>query len=989
MPWPYPIASVLGHGSRVLCRLEGVDYSAFLNFLMVGYSYAVDWRNCSRAPLPWKFRSVATHHVEVKSETRQLVERHLKTSSPGDNFTNISDGLKKKHIGLNIPIGGIGNQSAAGVGHHVGFSGAVMKRRSNHEGNRIRRLLGGRSDKPTAPITHNCDWLCISGMQSGHMYVRVDDHGQLAVSSDAAGEEVRRRLLCRQRGAVLAEHARQRCKVETRRHCAGALFFTEKVPHIRSARRLATAPLGGQRMLRVSSEPAWLRIGGVDKNLTRPCLAWFRDALRLKQAVLEPPPSADALRTLLEHYTPMSAPLYGAVGFHSIRDFWTRLQDGRRFLQKYDGRLRFYAEPVVLRLHWCHYVLMLTHTQARGASKPKQKFDYIRAKTLRDEGWHNAIERVLQQRFDVDIWDLKSALLPSVGVEGRSPPVAEETGASHRLPGLETYTRTRMVKWDIDPRAVFAFELIRLPVKTGGDAGEEVETDGADSRDHYTPERCAFTTVTAKGKIFFWHWVPTCHASRLQGCVHIGNSVQEHWVQQALYTEGAVPVPISLRALEILISRCAGDLRQFGSAGRMTLEQLLADLTEQSCHLELHAGRLHLIVERLLVRIRLRLKTSETVRWVELVRSEEASGEPNDNAVSYSILSTPKRKGEPWEDAAARCLNEHLRITPCMAEGILVRTSSKDHPCYLYLDESPDSDTSYSVVQSHYRWHLVTYVVKDENGLLELGVQVPEEGASPRRARAGRCARLLSFRGLPRSDANPQRESSGLLGSATAPVRPAKHSPDEVARLGVVGLSHNVVHGCHWVNEESVHLARGAYLWKKALARSNSLRVQSVLLGLEGSHPNMVSPFGMKHDAQGKSSTLSAFGCRKWRAFRMNNAIQVPADHSGLHLKVTKRAFKDLQEACEKIVLLDTQLDLISVAGAPLSRDFLNHRFSEAALFKKILGGSTKQAQKAISCFMEYRELEMPPLHHSSPTATSWVGEAELYAELGRFRDNI
>eukprot|EP00811_Abedinium_folium_P006180 NODE_1568_length_2434_cov_17.948418.p1 GENE.NODE_1568_length_2434_cov_17.948418~~NODE_1568_length_2434_cov_17.948418.p1 ORF type:complete len:353 (-),score=55.45 NODE_1568_length_2434_cov_17.948418:172-1230(-) len=350
----------------------------------------------------------------------------------------------------------------------------------------------------------------------------------------------------------------------------------------------------------------------------------------------------------------------------------------------------------------------------------------------------------------------------------------------------------------------------------------------------------------------------------------------------------------------------------------------------------------------------------------------------NSNVANY-IMSTPKRSGEPWNEAAARCIDEHLRITPLMAKGILERRSTKDHPSYLFLEEAAIANTSYPAVKSHYWWHLVTYVVKDENKLPELGLSFPDENKAP--------SFLRAFRGHHRNIPT----GMDLEAAVRSPAPAAQCAADHVAHLRRCGSSESYNSdpeqlytrclGCHWVDEVSVKLARGAYLWEKACAHCNINRVQSVLLGLEGCRPTMTTPFGMKHDAHAKSSKLSALGCRKWRAFRANGAIEVPADNDGLHMKVTERAFKELQEVCEKLALLDAQLDLLTIDGAPLARDLLNQRYAEATLFKQVLGGSAKQARKAIECFVAHRELE-PALHHSSPTSSAWIGEAELYASI-------
>merc|ERR550532_3710498 len=108
--WPYPLAAVLGHGSRVLIHLEDIEASEFLNFLMFGDPLAVNWKEHG-VPYPLSRRLAATHAVQIETTTGNLIERKLQVKSAEDNLQNISDGIRRKHLGLDMPIGGVGNPS--------------------------------------------------------------------------------------------------------------------------------------------------------------------------------------------------------------------------------------------------------------------------------------------------------------------------------------------------------------------------------------------------------------------------------------------------------------------------------------------------------------------------------------------------------------------------------------------------------------------------------------------------------------------------------------------------------------------------------------------------------------------------------------------------------------------------------------------------------------------------------------------------------------
>ena len=92
-----------------------------------------------------------------------------------------------------------------------------------------------------------------------------------------------------------------------------------------------------------------------------------------------------------------------------------------------------------------------------------------------------------------------------------------------------------------------------------------------------------------------------------------------------------------------------------------------------------------------------------------------------------------------------------------------------------------------------------------------------------------------------------------------------------------------------WLQEKDVlDQVQGAKLWRDAKHEEIGHRISSALLGLEGSAPNMESPFNVEHNLGGKSAKISAVGNRKWRAYRTNNALQIPSDFGGMRLKITR-----------------------------------------------------------------------------------------------------
>ncbi len=104
-PWPYPLGSILMHGQRLMIHLKNMgNAQQFYNFLLYG------------APLKQHpsidiKRHAASHGIKVRSN--EVHEIKLKGLHGGAK--NIYYGLRGLHKGVNIPLGGIGNQRIDGL----------------------------------------------------------------------------------------------------------------------------------------------------------------------------------------------------------------------------------------------------------------------------------------------------------------------------------------------------------------------------------------------------------------------------------------------------------------------------------------------------------------------------------------------------------------------------------------------------------------------------------------------------------------------------------------------------------------------------------------------------------------------------------------------------------------------------------------------------------------------------------------------------------
>lgn len=93
-PWPFPMASSLCHGQRILLQYQGNSKEP-LEYLGGGKELPV-----------FKERMAASHDVDLNQEG-QPVEVKLKGLIGGAK--NIAAGLAGNHLGCSIPLGGIGN----------------------------------------------------------------------------------------------------------------------------------------------------------------------------------------------------------------------------------------------------------------------------------------------------------------------------------------------------------------------------------------------------------------------------------------------------------------------------------------------------------------------------------------------------------------------------------------------------------------------------------------------------------------------------------------------------------------------------------------------------------------------------------------------------------------------------------------------------------------------------------------------------------------
>jgi hypothetical protein len=178
--WPFPLASTLTHGGRILVRLDGVKWSDFLNFLLFGDDVPAEaWPRT--VPKPFKARAAATHGIEIHGKTSQLIEKRLKVTNARDAASNLAAGIGHHHLGLDLPVGGIGTSlpNTEALSQKVkGSKGKILARLWSRENDPFtNNLYVGPGGVPWRQLDDQGTTEVLHGFQQGHLYVRWDDFG--------------------------------------------------------------------------------------------------------------------------------------------------------------------------------------------------------------------------------------------------------------------------------------------------------------------------------------------------------------------------------------------------------------------------------------------------------------------------------------------------------------------------------------------------------------------------------------------------------------------------------------------------------------------------------------------------------------------------------------------------------------------------------------------------------------------------------------------
>jgi len=419
-PWPFPLASALAHGNRILVRLDGVHWHDFLNLLLFGDPKAHHWTS-EDVPSPFWARWAATHAIGLHPNSR-LYERRLKS---GSAFKNVKDGFLGHHLGMDLPIGGLGNR-APPCKHGPLFVGSA--------GVPFRRNAGGVDVKYMEDIQH------------GHLYLRWDDFGVTTVP------------------VLAAEGSRSSTPAPLADPGVASLEGGGRTSRASTASRLSTQMSRGMTQGSVATPSV---ATPRDKPMTPSC---YGDEEWVQVPAIR---SVEDLQAVLSHhgYGEVSRSQEGSVQLHQLL-----VEDGELALQSnVEGclRLRGVIIHLVLEQQIDGEHKVLVHRAADAVADPSPGEDH-------EQNWMAEARHGLQRAFsNVPVALQAMNLMRSERVSGQGSQSASPSGggaarrsASHRQvedPRMAAVVRRRHEPWKEAMR-----RLCQTQLRLGGEATEKI-----------------------------------------------------------------------------------------------------------------------------------------------------------------------------------------------------------------------------------------------------------------------------------------------------------------------------------------------------------------------------------------------------------------------------------------------------------------------------------------------------------------------------------
>eukprot|EP00397_Hematodinium_sp_SG-2012_P001895 GEMP01001900.1.p1 GENE.GEMP01001900.1~~GEMP01001900.1.p1 ORF type:complete len:1255 (+),score=236.17 GEMP01001900.1:458-4222(+) len=912
--WPYPIASVFGHGGRLLVRLEDVHPAQFLHFLITG---TLTTAGCSSSSAcyslaPFKRRIAATHQVELDSKTGNLTERKLSVTNLQEVVTNVSDGIQGRHLGLDIPLGGTGNTAAVPGGkHYVGLMGEPIQ---------DSRASGGSFEVSQS-------------MQLGHVYVRIDDFGEIAQA------------------------------VSPKRHnSSSSVGKTEDSPDASTtdATGSSGSPISRGSRARPKHQRARLR----SDPLLRVCrsvaeLEWLRDA-STPGNTLPPPPTAAALRCLVEFKLKSDAfrwyELEGSIEKAVDKLYSDLCSDGVGFLlANRDGRLVLLSRRAIAWVE-CAGKILCASKSATATQKTSAGSN---------------VEVSAQEGSDAQSY------VPAVNA------VAEKSGGKNLDPTwLEKRLSCKMVKLGERPaqskRATIR-QLFRknsqMPNDRDVDAKEQQDKSlfkalkicisgesSADKVKHEVslstgiPEKdleidqvvvvedddvpSEYPGLVMKEEVTLFAFLT--RASSLSAipfeftCIKMAGShpleVEKVMFDKRAARQWAESLPDNCENISPPSWHALSILLNASDAMVPTVKRLYEQLQHSSNVLKRKNKKLTLYRKVMYVRLR--------YEGYVLVESPPFANETDRNPSLNSLIFVESRSDTiayvhiDALEATAKRLNMSLDVL----EASIQQTSRdpiplEDVESRLIFSDFGKTQTVTKVVTSC----VVTYEIIDQAPFRHLGLPVATSAAA--------------HAALDQPCIVKQTTPFGIHAQKFQWVG------EELYCDSVVGFPKRQKITTPMGGRRRVLCAEEQEELQQAFQKR---RVASLLIGIEGCAPGKKNPLcGESHDASGKSSRMSACGNRKWRAYKLNSLMDpFPSAANGIRMTCRPKLFKDFQVACEllinsteeepNITRASTMVDLLNMSLRPRRRSEINKGEDVREMFRAILCDNALGAKAVI-----------------------------------------
>lgn len=399
------------------------------------------------------------------------------------------------------------------------------------------------------------------------------------------------------------------------------------------------------------------------------------------------------------------------------------------------------------------------------------------------------------------------------------------------------------------------------------------------------------------------------------------------WVANALETGGVLSIPSSEEALYLLLLVTGVDVPSFGVVRRSrSVNDLYRELVTKQCSLLMKDGKPVRLVENLY--ICLIWKEYVLVQTLSEVTKPKSRGEAGVDTVkhtSYTLITGRKKYNEAVTSAALRCLQTDVFPEVHDIEvAIQVYMTNKFRSAENYqLFERVETDKSYPGINLSQCVHF--FKLKLRNDATEvIGKRLPQKKRTL-------GPNDYDFSTLTRTPLKPSGE-----------MREKKYW----TWLNVTQTRKKTVSGFDYINIDNE-------------ATYRDVNLSSLMIGVEGSAPKMFSPFGVSHDASGKSKDIACAGGRKWRAYRKNQGKQIPADLGGMRIFIDQYRFRAFRRFLSEFDMLDPADDVLLSSGRyyrGLRMHYTNKRFFEKEFFQKLLSSGTYHAHKLVDDYLEQKE---------------------------------